>query len=660
MAQQSTPLPAKPSKSRARLPWRKKLVFALATTLIFFALLECGLWLAGVKTIAAGDDPYVGFAGNLPLFVPETDADGRIWMTTAPNKLAWFNPQRFPRVKEPGTRRVFCLGGSTTYGHPYDDTTSFAAWLRELLPPATGTRWEVINAGGISYASYRVAALMEELTQYQPDLFVVYTGHNEFLEERTYGDLRRKPAAILKAAALFGRSRTFGLLRGLVSSETKQPQKRAILPSEVDAVLDHTVGPASYRRDDPLRKQILTHFEVNLIRMAELARDSGAELVLAVPAVNLKDCSPFKSEHAEGLTSHQLDDWNRFFQEASEWESADQWDQSLEAYDKSLEIDPRYAELHFRRGRVLLAGGRVGEASKAFQRAVDEDICPLRVPSEFQQAIREIAQSHHVPIVDFDALVKNDSLLRYGHNLPGDEYFLDHVHPTLEGYQMFAVAVMEQLAKDNLLGVRPLDESAIAQAKRQIERRIDPEQHAVAERNLAKVLNWAGKHEEAGRMALKSLETLPNDPESLVIAAAYLRLQGERESAIESLKRAIAQMPEYADARQLLGAMLVDARRLDEAREQFLALTRLKPENAAAWQMVGAILAEQEKYQEALKYYQQALALDADDSNLQYNLGFALARMDRIEEAKKHLRRAIELNPEDTAARQLLAELDSP
>ena len=61
-------------------------------------------------------------------------------------------------------------------------------------PPAAdpSRRWEVINAGGISYASYREAKLVEEIARYQPDLVLVYSGHNEFLEERTY----RKAAAI--------------------------------------------------------------------------------------------------------------------------------------------------------------------------------------------------------------------------------------------------------------------------------------------------------------------------------------------------------------------------------------------------------------------------------------------------------------------------------
>ncbi len=38
--------------------------------------------------------------------------------------------------------------------------------MREFLPTIDEVKnWEVINAGGISYASYRVANVMEELSQ---------------------------------------------------------------------------------------------------------------------------------------------------------------------------------------------------------------------------------------------------------------------------------------------------------------------------------------------------------------------------------------------------------------------------------------------------------------------------------------------------------------
>ena len=44
-------------------------------------------------------------------------------------------------------------------------------WTHRRYDPTRN--WEVINTGGLSYASYRVAALMEQLVEYQPDLFVI-------------------------------------------------------------------------------------------------------------------------------------------------------------------------------------------------------------------------------------------------------------------------------------------------------------------------------------------------------------------------------------------------------------------------------------------------------------------------------------------------------
>ena len=45
------------------------------------------------------------------------------------------------------------------------------------------------------------AELMEELAEYQPDLFVVYSGNNEFLEKRTYGKLLDEPVLLSAAFA---------------------------------------------------------------------------------------------------------------------------------------------------------------------------------------------------------------------------------------------------------------------------------------------------------------------------------------------------------------------------------------------------------------------------------------------------------------------------
>ena len=54
--------------------------------------------------------------------------------------------------------------------------------------------------------------------------------------------------------------------------------ERFELPGEVDEILNHTVGPTSYHRDDAVRRRIVEHFELNLARMVHLARSCGARV----------------------------------------------------------------------------------------------------------------------------------------------------------------------------------------------------------------------------------------------------------------------------------------------------------------------------------------------------------------------------------------------
>src|SRR5262245_25838245 len=177
---------AAPRTHRVALPLWKKMLFGAVACLLFLIAAEALLALCGVKVALYQHDPYVGFSKRVPHFVPDPAASEPGTLVTAENKRRVLNLQRFSAHKPKGTYRIFCLGGSTTYGHPYTDTTSFCGWLRVMLPRADPSRhWELINGGGISYASYREALLMEELIQYEPDLFIVLSAHNEFLEQRT-------------------------------------------------------------------------------------------------------------------------------------------------------------------------------------------------------------------------------------------------------------------------------------------------------------------------------------------------------------------------------------------------------------------------------------------------------------------------------------------
>ena len=106
--------------------------------LIFFGLALCAVLLAGIELILGVarigeshrfEDPFVGFAPGQTLFVLEPKENEKDSFVTRPEKLRFFNRQEFPARKGSRTLRIFCLGGSTTAGRPYDDKVSFSNWL---------------------------------------------------------------------------------------------------------------------------------------------------------------------------------------------------------------------------------------------------------------------------------------------------------------------------------------------------------------------------------------------------------------------------------------------------------------------------------------------------------------------------------------------------
>jgi tetratricopeptide (TPR) repeat protein len=541
-----------------RRDWRTVLV-AVALPALFFVGFEGALHLFGVRPVLYEEDPYVGFAATVPLFVEESSTNGPVMVATARNKLRLFNAQRFSKSKAAGTYRIFCLGGSTTHGRPYDDTTSFCGWLRELLPAVDDNRrWEVINAGGVSYASYRTALLAEELIAYEPDLFIVYSGHNEFLEKRTYSGLIAMPPALRGVAARAGRTRTYALLRGAYRglrgrAEGEVTERTSRLAAEVQTLLDSSVGPDAYERDDELSEQILSHYRFNLARIVDIARSAGAETILVTPASNLRHASAFKSEHRAGLTAAALEPWQALFEQAGEAEAEGALTTALVAIDRALAIDDRHAHSHFLRGRILVRLERFDDARAAFERARDEDVCPLRALTGTADIVDEVARDRRVSVVDFARWVDDRAV----HGIPGDDLFLDHVHPTIAANRELALLLLGALGDDGILEPSAAwDDSTVSVVSQRVEAKLDRDAHGRALLNLSKVLGWAGKLDEAARLAVLAAETAPGLPETHYQAGLTAQLGGRLDEAIGHYRRALRLAPNAVTAHGNLAAAL--------------------------------------------------------------------------------------------------------
>ncbi len=630
-----------PRRNRAaRLSVGRRLLYGAVTTVAFWGLLELTLLTFGVDPGSQESDPWVGFSGHSPLFVASESPSGQPILATAENRLEFFNRQSFLRDKPPDAYRIFCLGGSTTYGHPYDDRTSFAGFLRAFLPEMDPSRhWEVINAGGISYASYRIAVLSRELAQYQPDLFVIYTGHNEFLEDRTYSSLINTPEPIRRAVALARWSRTFSLAQRVLRG-SPEGRDRPMLPAEVDAILDRAVGPGAYHRDDRRREQVLAHFRSALGQIVDVARDAGAEIIFIVPASNLRDCSPFKSEHRDGLTDDELRKFRINLRAAEEAFQVGKLAEALSKIDRAIQIDPRYAAAHYLRGRVLLETGDTKAARQALVRAREEDVCPLRAFEAIQDIVRAVAAEWNIPVIDFAALVDRES----ADGIPGADWFLDHVHPTIEGYQRLAREVAKELIERKVVSVPPSwTADGFHRVAQRLVDQIDPRDHAVALRNVAKVLSWAGKVDEADRLALQAAEELPDDPEAQRMAGnAKLRL-GRTAEAKPHFEAALRTGGEDARALCGLGEVYTRSGQHEAARDCFSRAVAVDPKHAPAQYNLGNSLRALGQLEEAEAAYRKAISLAPDQPDTHKNLGLVLFALGDIEGTVRHFETALAL-----------------
>jgi lysophospholipase L1-like esterase len=433
------------ARCRASRRWRRW-GFRLAAVLVGvlpFVVIELVLVMLDVGRPAEHGDPYVGFSRVRPLF--ELNAAGTRY-EVPPARLSHFRAESFAAVKPPREFRIFCIGDSTVQGNPWGIETSFSTWLEISLNAAEpDRRWEVINCGGVSYASYRMVPIVEEVLRYQPDLIVLHCSHNEFLEDRTYGEIKRTPRPVVRTVEAASRLRSFTLLRSAyvkLSGPSGKSAHRTVLTDEVEALLDYRGGLEFYHRDDAWRDGVVAHFEINLRRMVRIARDAGVPMILMNPVSNLRDSPPFKAEHRAGLSSADVARWESLWNAAREHYATDRL-RAVALLREALAIDDQHAGLHYDLGKCYDAMGLLDQARPAYLRAKELDVCPLRILEPMNQIILDVARETSTPLVNNRQIFED---LSPG-GLPGDKWLVDHVHPSIKGYQVLGDAVAHELVR---------------------------------------------------------------------------------------------------------------------------------------------------------------------------------------------------------------------
>jgi len=414
---------SQPAKSTSKNTTRKRVLFAVLPTLALAITLEAALQIVGFETETA--DPYESFVLHHPLFVEQGDR-----LRTYAARTKFFHDQNFTRSKPANTKRIFVFGGSTTFGWSLPDPRqeSYVNQLGELLArEVPDSRFEMINCGGLSYASYRLVDLVEECVQYAPDLMIIMSGHNEFIEARHYAKLLNAQSP---SNRLWYSLRTVRLI-GHLSERSPRP-----------ALGDNPFISERYIvRDQEEFAQTLKHYRRNMARMIKVCQERDIPLILCTCPSNLLDHAPFHSEPPPDMSDEA--EFRKLAARAIGLAESGQPTEALAIAQQVLKRDPGSAIFHYIRGRCYFDMRRFEQARASLILAKETDAFPKRALNSFNEAVRSLALESDLELFDAEALFFAES----EHGIPGDNLFLDDCHPTLDGHRLFAEGLKPTVKK---------------------------------------------------------------------------------------------------------------------------------------------------------------------------------------------------------------------
>ena len=348
------------------------------------------------------------------------------------------------------------------------------------------------------------------------------------------------------------------------------------------------------RHDDPKRLRAYANFEGNLKDILKTGKKAGVPMILSTVGSNIKDCSPFASLHREDLGASEWTLWGQLFKEGRAFEQAGQYEAALGPYAEAAAIDSEYAELQFRMGTCHLARGHTEKARPAFELARDYDALAVRADSRINRILMDTTSGGDAQVLEIDAEAALAAQSPEG--IPGEDYFYEHVHLTAEGNFTLARIIADQVktllppetvgpqtgnwleneAANRQLALTEWDQLRHWQeeAKRVNMRPfISQTSNALNKKHINRKTSeleartTANTRAQDNRLYIAALDRAPDDSFLVENYSNFLIAHGKQDEAIEQAEKFRALLPDFAWPHCWLGALLVDAGRLEEARE---------------------------------------------------------------------------------------------
>lgn len=536
----------------------------------------------------------------------------------------------FDRVKKPGTFRVFVLGESSSAGFPYEPNGSFSRYLRdrlELVYPNTNI--EVVNLSMAAINSIVIRDFLPEALKYDPDLILLYVGHNEY-----YGVLGTASQSFLAGNKTLislmldlNKFKTVQLLRNTLSTVSAWFEKKEKKSSGTLMARMARSNLVPYQ--SALYKDGIKQFDGMLNDIVQMIHDKNIPLIMGTLTSNLKDQPPFVSEQKNGESA------NEFYQ----------------------------------KGKEELQKSNTQEAKQFFMKAKELDELRFRAPEEMNDVIKKVASEYNVPLIDFETIF--NSISKDG--IVGSNLMVDHLHPNLHGYQIFGKLFFEAMQKNNFLPhAQPENISNEQQDSLVVAHfpfsRLDS---TISNYRLTSLKGDFPFNKGKSRIYLNDLVTLRDINDSVaykvvaqnyywegahkIVGNAYAR-QKDYNGVIDEYGALIGQFPFTMEFQEKLITILLEGQRYADAYSYLEKYYHVHPD-AFCTKWMGSINLLNNKYDEALKYFTESLTFDPTDPQLLWNISGVYIHFKKYEEGLLYIDKCLNADPRFPGARELKAQL---
>jgi tetratricopeptide (TPR) repeat protein len=663
--------PAPPTLSH-----RKNLVFSTIMFLLpiaFIATLEAMLRL-------------FAYGGNLDLVVRKTIAGQEYYAINRAVARRYFSQpgsiipepadETFAVRKKSNTKRIFCLGESTMAGFPYEFHATAPGFLRDRLQRLLPTcDVEVINVGLSAVGSHIVRDFMDELMDYEPDMFIVYVGHNEFYGAYGVGSsvAVRGGTWLTRVTIHLLKFKTFLLLRDIYT-RIQVAISPAPLPGRGVSMMGQMVGTHEIPYGGEMYHQAREVYLENLEGMIQNASDHHVPIIFSTLVSNIRGQQPFRAMFDSRTTHDKRKRCEQLVTDGTAHLSRGNYVAAINEFRSAIAIDSLNAQACFGLGSALFSFGRYTDAGPVLARAKDLDGLRFRATEEFQNDLIRLCRARGVPLARADSAFSAAS----PHGIVGNELILEHLHPTLDGYFLMGKVFFQAVRQSDLL----VAHNEWAQDRELVDS-VYMEQSAVSEfdRTVGSVKVELLMRRWPFHTGATDFEfTAKNSVESV---------------AFRYIQKGIA----WSDARYLLAEYYAQNRRFAMARKECLAVARQLPfsyqpllrradyyrmegkndsayaaylecikseDNPFARMKLAIVELEREQPSRAVQQIESAFSVEQRTpykfspqaaASARYLLGVAYAKLGNIARARENLQRAIAIDPSNTDARQLLDQI---